>query len=227
MATQRVVDEKNVETDAGSQTLARGLRALEIVAAAAEPISVVALTQQLGIHRSMGYRLVKTLEQHGFIERRSAGGYVIGTKMSTLARGVAKSLQAAATPQLRVVAELLDMTAFLVTYDGEAAVTLGSVEPQKADTTVAIRPGSRHAIGQGAPGKVIRSQLTPERYPQKRFEVSQEEVLPGIASLAVPLIVSGEPPAALAVLFLPHEVNAEHIADVLETAAQRIVAALP
>jgi DNA-binding IclR family transcriptional regulator len=212
--------------DAGSQTLARGLTALEIIGASDAPLSVAELCSRLGIHRSMAYRLVKTLEQHGFVERDPSGGLVLGTKLSTLARGVAKSLQAAAAPELEAIAEQLQMTAMLVTFDGESAVTLSTAEPQKAGTTVARKPGSRHAIDRGAPGRVLRSQVEPGLYPPKTFEFSQDEVLPGVASVAVPLVIAGAQPAALAVLYFPREVDAERIAQVLAAAAERVIAAV-
>ena len=214
------------KTDSGSQTLSRGLTALEFIGASESPVTVAALGAQLGIHRSMAYRLVKTLEQHGFVERDVTGALTLGTKLSTLARGVAKSLQAAAAPELESIAEQLQMTAMLVTYDGESAVTLSTAEPQKAGTTVARKPGSRHAIDRGAPGRVLRSQVDPEGFKPKAFEVSQDEVLPGVASVAVPLVIAGAQPAALAVLFFPREVDAERIARVLTAAAERIVAAV-
>ena len=132
------------KTDSGSQTLSRGLTALEFIGASESPVTVAALGAQLGIHRSMAYRLVKTLEQHGFVERDVTGALTLGTKLSTLARGVAKSLQAAAAPELESIAEQLQMTAMLVTYDGESAVTLSTAEPQKAGTTVARKPGGEN-----------------------------------------------------------------------------------
>jgi DNA-binding IclR family transcriptional regulator len=199
------------------------LKALEIIGDSASPITVGILSQQLGIHRSMGYRLVKTLETHGFVYRDNAGTLELGTRISSLARGVSKSLQAAAAPELARVAKELEMTAFLVSYDGEQAVTLASAEPLHAEATVAKKPGSRHGIDRGAPGRVIRSQVNPEKHPAQRFEFSQEEVLPGLAAIAVPLVVPGAQPAALAVLFLPQVVDQEHIADILEEAAQRII----
>lgn len=210
------------KSDAGSQTLSRGLTALELIGAADAPMTVAELCTGLGIHRSMAYRLVKTLEQHGFVERESAGGLVLGTKLSTLARGVAKSLQTAAGPELFTIAEKLQMTAMLVTYDGESAVTLSTAEPQKAGTTVARKPGSRHAIDRGAPGKVLRSQVDPVAHPPKSFEFSQDEVLPGVAAVAVPLVIAGNQPAALAVLYFPHAVDIDHIAAVLSASAARI-----
>lgn len=211
-------------TDAGSQTLSRGLSALELIGAADSPLTVAALAQELGIHRSMAYRLVKTLEQHGFIEKTDAGALALGARLATLARGVAKDLLSAAAPELAAIAEELEMTAFLVTYDGESAVTLSSAEPQNVETTLGKKPGSRHAIGQGAPGKVIRSLLQPAEYPVKPFEDSENEVIPGIASVAVPLMIPGSQPAALAVLYLPRKVDKPEIARVLSAAAQRIAA---
>lgn len=217
---------RTIMTDAGSQTLSRGLSALDLIGQSAEPLSVAGLAQELGIHRSMAYRLVKTLEQHGFVEKTDAGALLLGARLATLARGVAKDLQSAAAPELAAIAEQLEMTAFLVTYDGESAVTLSSAEPQNVETTLGKKPGSRHAVGQGAPGKVIRSQLDPDGYPPRSFEESENEVIPGIASIAVPLIIRGSQPAALAVLYLPHNVDKTEIARVLSTAAQRIATAV-
>ena len=60
------------QIDGGSQTLSRGLTALELIGSADAPLSVADLCAQLGIHRSMAYRLVKTLEQRfGFSARLS------------------------------------------------------------------------------------------------------------------------------------------------------------
>ena len=214
------------EPESGSQTLSRGLRALELIGEADAPLSVSALAHELGIHRSMVYRLIKTLEQHGFVSKDAAGSLVLGMRIASLARGVAKDLQEAAAPVLAALAEELEMTAFLVSFDGESAVTLRSAEPMNAQTTVAKKPGTRHSVDLGAPGHVIRSQLNPVDYPPKRFEYSQDEVLPGIASIAVPIASAGNQPSALAVLYLPHEVDKEHIAGVLIAAAEHITLAV-
>jgi DNA-binding IclR family transcriptional regulator len=226
MPTIQAVNPRALKTQGGSQTLARGLAALEIIGGAPAPISVTALSQRLKIHRSMGYRLVKTLEQCGFVERDADGGLLLGTKLASLARRVAKDLLSAAAPELATLAEALEMTAFLVTYDGESAVTLSSVEPKNLETTLGKKPGSKHAIGQGAPGKVIRSQLDPNKYPPQPFEMSENEVIQGIASIAVPLHLASGQPAAIAVLYLPHEVDEASVAEVLTLAANRISAVM-
>ena len=212
--------------DAGSQTLARGLTALEVIGSSDAPMSVAQLCQELGIHRSMAYRLVKTLEQFGFVERDAAGGLTLGAKLATLARGVAKSLQEAAAPELAALAARFEMTAFLAVLDGEDVVTLSSAEPPNAETTVAKRPGSRHSMDKGAPGKVVRSQVNPSEFPPAPFEVSQDEVIPGVASIAVPLIVPGTQPAALAVIYLPQQVDRDVIVKSLTASAKRIALAV-
>jgi len=226
MPKLQTLNAEALKADGGSQTLARGLLALEIIGGAVPPISVAQLSQQLQIHRSMGYRLVKTLEQSGFVERDAGGGLILGAKMAILARGVAKDLLSAAGPELASIAEALQMTAFLVTYDGEAAVTLSSAQPKNLETTLGKKPGSRHAIGQGAPGRVIQSQLNPQKFPPQPYEVSENEVIQGIASVAVPLPLSNAQPAAIAVLYLPHDVDVARVAKVLRLAAHRIAAVM-
>ena len=226
MTKLQTVNSREPKADGGSQTLARGLTALEIIGSVPEPISVAALSQQLNIHRSMGYRLVKTLEQSGFVERDVSGGLIVGSKLAILARGVAKDLRSAAAPELAASAEALEMTAFLVAYDGEFAVTLSSAEPKNLETTLGKKPGSRHAVGQGAPGKVIQSLLKPKKFPPQPFEVSENEVIHGIASIAVPLHLSSGQPAAIAVLYIPHKVNVAKVAKALTAAANRICAVM-
>jgi DNA-binding IclR family transcriptional regulator len=174
----------------------------------------------------MTYRMVGTLAKFGFVQRTPAGKLELGLSLTVLSKGVSKSLQNAAAPELSFVADTLGMTAFLVIYDGEAAVTISNTEPQNATSTVAKKPGSRHPIDQGAPGKVIRSQVFPDKFPPKEYEYSQNEVLPGLAAIAVPLKVLGMEPAALAVLFLPQAVDKAKISSVLTAAAERIVASV-
>jgi len=213
-------------TEGGSQTLGRGLEALTLIGESTTPLSVAALAAQLGIHRSMAYRLVKTFEQYGFVERMPSGDLELGARLGALARNVAMSLQKAAAPHLAAVSDELRMTALLVVFDGEAAVTLSTAEPRMADATVAQRPGTRHPIDNGAPGRVIRSQINPEHYPAKDFESSHDEVIPGLHSIAVPLLLPQGKPAAIAVIYPPLELDENHIAQVLATASERISAAL-
>ncbi|UQN14792.1 IclR family transcriptional regulator [Gulosibacter sp. ACHW.36C] len=206
----------------GSQTLARGLRALEIIGDSPTPMTVARLAEAIGIHRSMAYRLLATLEAHGFAARTASGEIELGARLVALARGVARDLQAAAAPELDRVADELQLTTFLVTHDGEAAVTLLSAQPRDLDAMVVQRPGSRHSVDVGAPGRVIRSQLDPVAFPPARFELSHEEVIDGLNSIAVPIALPQGRPAALAALFVARPIDQEAIVERLVTAARHI-----
>ena len=70
-----------------SQTLSRGIRILEILADAREPLSIDEIARRLGVHRSVAYRLLRTLEDHGLVTRDGAGRIQLGARMAALAAG--------------------------------------------------------------------------------------------------------------------------------------------
>ncbi|WP_027479261.1 IclR family transcriptional regulator [Gryllotalpicola ginsengisoli] len=212
----------NGRGEPGSQTLARGLAALTEIGDAHAPLTVPELAERLGVHRSMAYRLVRTLEQHGFVTRTAGGGLELGARVAALARNVARDLQTAAAPELTALANELGMTAFVVVHDGEEAVTLSTAEPRRVDAPVAQRPGSRHSIDRGAPGRVIRSQLDPTAHPPRRYETSHDEIFPGLSSVAVPLHTRDGRPASLAVVYASRDVDLDEVAATLSAAARRI-----
>ena len=189
-----------------SQTLDRGLACLDFVAAADHPVSVESTAAALGLHRSIVYRLLRTLEGRRLIERNADGDFLAGPYLAVLSRSVRRSLRAAAAPVLANLAEELQMTAFLVVADGDEAVTIDSVEPSSLNAHVAYRPGTRHAIDRGAPGLALLAGREP--VPGERVEVvrarqlgwaqSEAEVIAGMASIAVPIVDLG----AIAVLWL-------------------------
>lgn len=49
---------------AGSQTLSRGIRLLELIAASERDPTIDELAARLDVHRSVAYRLLRTLEDH-------------------------------------------------------------------------------------------------------------------------------------------------------------------
>ena len=194
------------DTIAPSQTLDRGLACLDFVAASDRAVSVDATADALGLHRSIVYRLLRTLELRHLVERDRDGDYVAGTYLAVLSRSVRRSLRVAAAPSLANLAEDLQMTAFLVVADGDEAVTIDSVEPTSLNAHVAYRPGTRHPIDRGAPGIALLAGRPP--VPGERAEVtraridgwarSEAEVIAGMASVAVPIADQG----AVAVLWL-------------------------
>jgi len=224
-----------------SQTLSRGIRILEILADAREPLSIDELAQRLEVHRSVAYRLLRTLEHHRLTVRDARGRIALGARLAALAAGVAHDLQAEALPELTNAANDLAMTCFLAVLDADEIVTLTSVEPRHAIASVAQRPGTRHSIGLGAPGKVILASLPPHDWPdetdaahraeledirERGYAISHDEVIPGLRSTAVPLQLPNGQPAALAVVYVSSARPDAEIAERLESASRSIRSAL-
>ncbi len=224
-----------------SQTLSRGIRILEILADAREPLSIDAISRRLEVHRSVAYRLLRTLEDHGLVTRDGSGRIQLGARMAALAAGVAHDLQAEALPELTAVANELGMTCFLVVLDHDECVTLVSVEPRHAVASVAQRPGTRHPVTVGAPGKAILSVLPHGEWPgevpdhlrdevtdaaARGFATSHDEVIPSLRSVSVPLVVRGRRPSAIAVVYVASAHEPADIAARLQRSAAVIREAL-
>lgn len=225
-----------------SQTLARGIRALEVLAASPAPMTIAELASALGVHRSIAYRIVRTLEDHSLVVRDDAGKLAPGAGLASLARSVSRDLQGAALPELGHLSEQLGMTAFVVVWDHEDCVTLAAVEPQQTGATVAQRPGSRHPVGVGAPGIALQSLFTAAQWaalvptqPHRReaaaartlgYATSEGEVIPGLSSVASPVLIPGKRPAAVAVVYISSPNDTAAIGEAVHAAAQRVEATL-
>jgi DNA-binding IclR family transcriptional regulator len=175
-----------------NQTLDRGLTALEFIAFAERPPMIDEVARHLDVHRSIAYRIVRTLEEHSVVRRDADGRCVPGERLAALGRNVRLPLRAAALPELTSMAEDLAMTAFLVIAVDHEAVTVESVEPRTTAAHIAYRPGSRHAIDRGAPGLALlagrpfvpgeRPEVTAAR--ERGWASSAGEVIGGVASVA-------------------------------------------
>src|SRR6478736_9929661 len=87
--------------NAGSQTLDRGIRALEMVAAAAGGMTVQEVADQLAVHRTIAHRLLATLADHHLIARGPDGRFRAGGGLIALAGGLASTLRDTAMPIMR------------------------------------------------------------------------------------------------------------------------------
>jgi DNA-binding IclR family transcriptional regulator len=217
-----------------SQTLDRGLTVLELVAESSVPLTLSELAQHTGLHRSIVYRLLRTLRDHRLIARTSDERYTAGLGLIALTRGLATDLRSVASPELASLANDLGMTAFVVVRDGDDALTLTAVEPVASSAHVTYRPGTRHPIARGAPGLALLMSVDAE--PGERAELrlarrvgwsrTSGEVLAGLSSIATPLPGRHDPTAAVAVVFAG-PADEEAVGVRVVAAARRIAARLP
>jgi DNA-binding IclR family transcriptional regulator len=173
-----------------SQTLDRGLRVLRVLAASPGGLSITALAAEVGVNRTVVYRLVTTLEQHGLARRDGAGRLHVGLGVLALARGLQPVLRELAQPVLRSLAEELGCTAHLTFADGGEALAIAVVEPTWTDFHVAYRVGARHPLDQGAAGRAILlgREIREGRPADKRYVVTTGELQPGARGLAAPVL---------------------------------------
>jgi len=222
-----------------SQTLSRGIRVLEMVADSPVHLSIAEIAEKLEVHRSIAYRIIRTLEQHHLLNRDAAGHIRPASGLAALARSVQHDLQATATAELTTLANQLSMTAFVAVWEYDLCTTLQSVSPLNSQRAIVHRPGSVHGMDVGAAGIAIQSSYSKEAWEamdtsvayrdaaaQARLDgyaMSENEVIQGVTSLAVPIEQPGQAPAALAVVFATSTVDSyQPVIEALKLSAGRI-----
>ena len=118
-----------------SQTLDRGLRVLEHITESLTPLTVAEVARDVGMHRSITYRMLRTLEDHGLIARDELGRFQAGAGLAVLAGRFTPALRAVAGRHLLKLAVATEKTAFLVVRHGDEAVTIEVVEPRRPRPT--------------------------------------------------------------------------------------------
>src|SRR6476646_11030727 len=96
--------------NAGSQTLDRGIRALEMVAATPGGMTVQEVADRLEVHRTIAHRLLATLAEHHRISRGQDNRFRAGGGLTALAGGVQSALRDTSMPIMRELADELEST---------------------------------------------------------------------------------------------------------------------
>ncbi len=95
---------------AGSQTLARGLTALQIVAASATGLTVQELADRVGVHRTIAYRLLSTLTHFRLVAKGEDGRYRPAAGLAVLGASFDRNVRQLSLPTLRALADELGTT---------------------------------------------------------------------------------------------------------------------
>ena len=205
-----------------SQTLDRGLRVLDVLARAPGGLTVTELAGQLGVNRTVVYRLVSTLEQHALLRRDGRGRLHDGLGVLHLASAVQPVLRDLAVPVLRGLAEKVGCTAHLTVADGDEALALAVVEPSWTDFHVAYRVGARHPLDRGAAGKAILAGRDPDG---PLYVVTSGELQAGAEGVAAPVRGVDGLEASVGIVTLD-EIDAEKVGPRVAAAAAEVAARL-
>jgi DNA-binding IclR family transcriptional regulator len=219
---------------AGSQTLARGLEVLRLVAATPAGMGVNDVAEHAGIHRTGAYRLLNTLCDAQLLHRGADGRYRGAAGLLSLSASAYHSLLAAAEPVLRRYADELGATLALIVREGDEAIALRVTAPTSGTYHVSFAEASRHPLDLGAAGHAILASepASPGEDPRvtatriSGYAQTFGEVEPGMHGLAVPLdrSISGVP-ACLNLITVREEQATSAIA-VLQRAARALEASL-
>ena len=218
----------------GSQTLDRGIRALELVAATPGGMTVQEVADRLEVHRTIAHRLLATLADHHLIARGPDNRFRAGGGLIALASGLQSTLRDTAMPIMRELAEELESTVVLLVREGEEVVGIAVAAPTNSTYHLAFRTGSRHPLGRGSAGICLLSALPPRagerpevtRARTQGFAVSRGEVEPGAHGLAVLIRQGGEIPNACINLITYRDDIMAGAAPVMLDGAARISALL-
>lgn len=141
-----------------TQTVGRALDILFVLAEAGKPLTVSEIAQRVPLPESTAYRLVKTLELNGVVERKSKGQISLGMKIVELAKSLHRQLDqnllSLSRPVMEKLTETFNETSLLVVRRGDIGVTVQYVEGNRLIGLV-VKNGNIHPLHKGASGKAI------------------------------------------------------------------------
>lgn len=155
----------------GSQTLARGLAALQSVSAAPGGLSVQQVADQIGVHRTIASRLLATLAEFRFVTRGEDGRYRPAAGLAVLGASFDRNLRQLSLPILQTLADDLGTTVSLLVAEGDQQVAVAVIVPTQVAYQLAFHEGSRHPLSRGAAGVALLASMPPR--PQERELVTR------------------------------------------------------
>ena len=163
MKEEQRSDNRNTKTErsVGSQSAARALSVLDLLADSSEPIGVREIARRLSLGASIVQRLVTTLSEYGYVERAPDGQkYRIGYRAFLVGHNfVARSdLYAATSPELRLMADRDQINAYFGVLRDGAVVYLDALQ-SKGPIAIVSEPGTRACLHSTAFGKALLADL--------------------------------------------------------------------
>ena len=115
-----------------TQTVGRALDILFVLAEAETTLTVSEISEKVPLPESTAYRLIKTLELNGVVERKSRGQISLGMRIMDLARSlhqqIDRDLLTIARPIMQELTEKLNETSLLVVRRGTIGITVQHIE---------------------------------------------------------------------------------------------------
>ncbi|QGW33575.1 helix-turn-helix domain-containing protein [Mycobacterium avium subsp. avium] len=159
------------DSGTGSQTLARGLTALQMVADAPAGLTVQQLADQVGVHRTIAYRLLTTLAEFRLVAKGEDGRYRPAAGLAVLGASFDRNVRQLCLPTLRALADELGTTVSLLVAEGDQQVAIAVIVPSHVAYQLSFHEGSRYPLDRGAAGIALLACMPPR--PGERELVSR------------------------------------------------------
>ncbi|WP_161955070.1 IclR family transcriptional regulator [Moorella sp. Hama-1] len=146
------------------QSLEKGLKVLEALAAAGGGVGLSELSRRLGLNKSTVYRLLTTLKAYGYVDQEAVTErYTLGLKVLDISSSLLDRLdvRAVAHPYLKELAATSQEAAHMVIRDGGEAVYVDKVEGNRT-IRMYSQIGRRVALHSTAVGKAMLAFLSQE-----------------------------------------------------------------
>ncbi|GAA1975313.1 IclR family transcriptional regulator [Kitasatospora viridis] len=146
-------------------------RALTVLASLGDgPASLEQAANRIGVHKSTALRLLRTLEEHGFVQRQADHRYRLGGRLLSLAHSALEGIDVrqVTAPYLASLSERYGHTVHLAILDGDEVLFIDKVEaryPAPDDSWL----GEQSRIGRRAPavataaGRVLLADLAEDQ----------------------------------------------------------------
>src|SRR3984893_15925812 len=182
-------------TAPGSQTLARGLNALQLVAEAPAGLTVQQVADGVGVHRTIAYRLLGTLSQFRFVAKGEDGRYRPAAGLAVLGASFDRNVRQLSLPTLRTLADDLGTTVSLLVAEGDQQVAVAVIVPTQVAYQLAFHEGSRYPLNRGAAGIALLASMAARpgerdlvvRARERGWVTTHGEIEPNTYGLAVPV----------------------------------------
>ena len=177
----------------GSQTLARGLTALKMVADSPSGLTVQHLADQVGVHRTIAYRLLSTLAEFRLVAKGEDGRYRPAAGLAVLGASFDRNVRQLSLPTLRALADDLGTTVSLLIAEGDQQVAIAVIVPSHVAYQLPFHEGSRYPLNRGAAGIALLASMPPRpgerdlvaRARERGWVTTYGEIEPNTYGLAV------------------------------------------
>lgn len=200
-----------------SQTFSRGLDVLQLLASTPHGRTPSQLASELGLSRTIVYRLLNTLVAHRLVRRTDSGAIVMAPGSLALTEHVLGSVRQATRTVLADLAREAGATAHFSVADGDDILAVAVEEPPATTFHLAYRVGARTARDLGALGDAIAASARGE---WGTFE-SRGQLMPGAYGIVASLPELDGPAAAIGLVTLAGQ-ETPRMREILSAAARQL-----